>query len=117
MKIQLSLGFFRDFFRIPKNMEIDWCILVERSPQGEKVRLGVNLLAYNKAIDVAARQFVQVGTPTIVYYSAYPAKRRTVNDNVVFKGAGYEIKIPKTYVTDIYYRSVYSKEMLKDTLL
>ena len=117
MEKTLSLKFFRDFYRIPRTVGIGWCILVEHSPNGETVRLGVSLPADNKAIDVAARQFIQLGLPALVTYNAYPAVRKIEGDEVVFSGSGYEIKVPKTYVADIYYRSVYSKEMVQDTLL
>ena len=117
MEQTLSLKFFRDFYRIPRTVGIGWCIIVERSATGENVRLGVSLPANNKVIDVAARQFIQIGLPTLVTYHAYPAVRKVEGDEVVFSGSGYEIKVPKTYVTDIYYRSVYSKEMVQDTLL
>lgn len=113
----MDLGFFRELYQIPKNTEIDWCILVERSPKGENARLGIRLLAYDKVIDVAARQIVQLGLPTSTYYSAYPAKREVEGDEVVFTGSGYMFRVPETYASDIYYRTVYSDELMKDTLI
>lgn len=116
MKNSFNLKFFRDFYRIPKTVGVYWCILVERSFQGENVRLGVGLADNNKVIDVAARTFVQIGSFPVSYH-AYKADRKVEGDEVVFTGSGYEVRVPKTYVADIYYRSVYSKELAQDALL
>ena len=116
--MKVSLNFFRDFFRIPKRVRLAWCILVERGEGGyEQVRLGVRLRGTDKAIDVALREFVQLNLPTQISYTAVPAERKADGDEFVFTGAQYEVRVPVTYVSDIYYRSVYSDALVEDTIV
>lgn len=125
MEIKFSLSFFRKYFRIPSGVKLCWCILVEKSETGEKKRLGVLLCGTNKVIDVAARCFVQIGLVSVpVTYSAYPARRkRLTNSDTNFTeetfiaDSGERIGVSPTYVQDIYFRCVYSEEMMNQPLI
>jgi len=116
--IGFSLSFLRKYFCIPRVVKLRWCILVEQSEGQENLRLGVMLCGTNKVIDVAARKFVQTGLPTPVSYSAVSAIRRNEGDEVVFYGADERrLYLPNTYVEDIYFRCIYSEEMMNQPLI
>lgn len=120
MERKFSLTFFRRYFHIPEGQKICWCILVEKSEEGkENQRLGVMLCGSNKVIDIAARQFVQVGLPMPVSYSAYPAQRHVDGDDFTFTHypEGQSVMLPSTYVDDLYFRCVYSEEMMNQPLI
>lgn len=116
--IGFSLSFLRKYFRIPMVVKLRWCILVEQSEGREQLRLGVMLCGTNKVIDVAARKFVETGLPTPVSYSTMSAIRRNEGDEVVFYGADERrLYLPCTYVEDIYFRCIYSEEMMNQPLI
>lgn len=117
MEIKFSLSFFRKYFRIPSGVKLCWCILVEKSEKGEEKRLGVMLCGTNKVIDVAARQFVQTELPTPVSYVAYVSHRSNSGDEIIFKYEDGRLVLPVTYVADIYFRCVYSEEMMNLPLI
>ncbi|MBR1826001.1 MAG: hypothetical protein IJ770_05390 [Alphaproteobacteria bacterium] len=119
MDIQFSLSFFRKHFRIPSGVKLCWCILVERNEDGsEHPRLGVMVCGTSKVIDVAARQFAQIGLPTPVSYEAYVARRSVDGDEYVFTSPeDICVRVPDSYVRDIYFRCVYSEEMMNQPLI
>ena len=120
MDISFSLSFFRKCFRIPGGVKLRWCILVEKEDDGsEQQRLGVMLCGTNKVIDIAAREFVQTGLPMPVSYEAYPATRSAEGDECVFVASGTERRVntPITYVSDIYFRCIYSEELMYQPLI
>ena len=119
MEIKFSLTFFRKYFRIPAEFKLHWCILVEIDESGTECRrLGVMLCGTDKVIDVAARNFVQTGLPTHISYRAELATRRTKEDEYAFIGSdGSRIIVPVTYVSDIYFRSVFSEELQYQMLI
>jgi hypothetical protein len=98
---------------------------VEKDELGERQLLGVMLCGTSKVIDVAARSFVQTGLMSApVTYSAYPAHRGILKNpdtgltEVSFVlPSGERILVPPTYVQDIYFRCVYSEEMLNQPLI
>lgn len=117
MDIKFSLSFFRKYFRIPKGIKLCWCILVERSEGHEQQRLGVMLCGTDKVIDVAARCFVQTGLPMYVSYEAVPAVRKAEGNSVVFTDGDRRIEVAESYVSDIYFRCVYSEELQYQMLI
>lgn len=119
MEVKFSLSFFRKYFHIPNGMKLHWCVLVEKSANDEQRRLGVMLCATNKVIDVASRQFVQTDMLLMpVLYKAYPAILRKEEDEFVFTAIdGTVLRFPESYVSDLYFRSVFSEEMLFQPLI
>ena len=125
MDIGFSLSFFRKYFRIPGGVKLCWCILVEKSEKGEEKRLGVMLCGTNKVIDVTARCFVQTGLVSVpVMYEAHPASRKMFThsdtgftEEVFVTASGMRTWVPPTYVQDIYFRCVYSEEMMNQPLI
>ena len=120
MKTDFSLRFFRKYFRIPLEVELCWCVLTEKDNETmeEQQRLGVMLCGTTKVIDVAARRFVQTGLPLPVSYEAFPAVCCHLDDEMVFNTrTGTQLRLPDSYVADIYFRSVYSEEMMNQPLI
>ena len=125
MDVKFSLSFFRKYFRIPRGVRLCWCILVEKSETGANKRLGVMLCGTNKVIDVAARCFVQIGLVGVsATYEVYPANRtKLTNPDTDFTGeafvadSGESIQVSPTYVQDIYFRCMYSEEMMNQMLI
>ena len=117
MNVKNTLQFFREFFCIPRNVKIGWCILLECQRGDCTPRLGVVLKGTDKAIDVAARRFVQIDGKSEVNYVALPAVRISQADSYVYRSDNMTMSKPKTYVSDIYFRCVYSPELEKGVLL
>ena len=112
MEITFSLDFFRKFFRIPQSIRLCWCIVVKDNGDDDEPaqgRLGVMICGKRKAIDVAEREIVETGTGLPLSFSAYPAVMYD-GDKMEFETSnGLFIDVPRTYIKDLYSRSVYSE--------
>lgn len=117
MEIRFSLECIRKIFHIHPRKKIFWCVLVEKFPEGERYRLGVGLAHSNKAIEVGARRFVQLNGSALVSYHAYPAKKSKKDGMYTFRSCGGCVEVPETYISDVYYRSIYSEDMMDMPLL
>lgn len=120
MKIGFNLKFFREYFHIPKNVKISWCILEEISNDSSTRRLGVMLEGTNKVIDVARKQFVQIMLWAPVFYQAEPAEKSVGRDEIYFYSLcdpDVFLSVPKSYVEDIYFRCVYSEQLIASPLI
>ena len=117
MKIKNTLSFFREFYQIPQKVGLVWCILLEFKHGECANRLGVYLQGTDKAIDVAARRFVQIDGKSEVNYQALPAIRISQTNNYLYQSGNITMSKPKTYVQDIYFRCVYSPELQEAVLL
>lgn len=116
MKIKTTLKFFREYFRIPKKMPLRWCVIEELYESLILRRLGVELVGTGKAIDVLRRCFIEKDADGI--YQFVSATRVSKGKNYVFVCEDrLEVEVPKTLVRDIYFRCVYSDEMIKQVLL
>ena len=116
MEIKFSLKFFREYFHIPRKVRLQWC-LIEYLIDGKSVfNLGVKLGNADKVIDVAKRQFVQQRYAP-VYCNVFAAQRKSGPTAYVFVNSlGKKLTLPKSYVKDVYFRSIYSQELLKADL-
>ena len=117
MKSKNSLAFFRKQFQVPQRVRLQWCILAEDPSSITDEYLGVLVVGTNKAIHVPQRRFVQVdgrGQP-----KAYPAKKTANQKNIVFysEDGRKKLSIPKHYISDIYFRSVYSQKLIDQFLI
>lgn len=116
MKIKTTLKFFREYFRIPEKVHLRWCMIRENYNGMLLKRLGVELVGTGKAIDVLRRCFIEKDADGI--YQFVSATRVSKGKNYVFVCEDrLEVEVPKTLVRDIYFRSVYSPEMMKQVLL
>lgn len=108
-----TLKFFRKFYQIPKKQKLCWCLLEQMGVDAHpELRLGIMLPGTNKAIDVAARRFIQLCGCALVRYRAYPAKRRAVAGGYEYVCDSLKITKPKHYVQDLYFACVYSNELM-----
>ena len=117
MKSKNSLAFFRKQFQVPQRVKLQWCILVESPSLPTKEYLGVLVVGTNKAIHVPQRRFVQVDGQD--QPKAYPAKKTANQKNLVFcsEDGSKKLSIPKHYISDIYFRSVYSQKLIDQFLI
>ncbi len=114
-----TLKFLREYFRIPKSRKISWGIVEETSATGTEYRLGVVIRGTNLFLDVALRRFYSQVELRSVSRKIYPAERKS-NDrfNYVFIAEnGLSIKCSKTFIVDIYYPALYSKQLIKEGAL
>lgn len=121
MEIKFTLTFLREYYRIPKRMKLQWCIVeeVSRSRSGEperELRPGVLLSGTNLYIDIAQRRFFSTLKIGNVSRTAHAAKRTGDGNHFVFSADGLTVRVDKNYVQDLYYTSVYREELLKTTL-
>ena len=112
-----NLKFFRAYFRIPRKYKLEWCILLESDEKGTVTRLGVHLVGTDKAIDVAARYFVEIDGVSEVKYQMLPVVRKSKGDSYVYISSEMRIERPKTFIQDIYFRCIYSPELMECELL
>lgn len=119
MEITFSLDFFRKHFHIPQGVRLCWCVIVKNDDEYEKAlgRLGVMICNTNKVIDVVAREFVQTGSGLPLSYNAYPATVYEGDEMVFETPNGYRVNVSDTYITDLYFRSVYSEELISQPLV
>lgn len=116
MEIKTTLKFFREYFRIPKKVSLRWCVIEEMYDMSLLKRIGVELVGTDKAVDVLRRCFIERDSQG--GYRFVPAKRIAKKEEYLFQCEnGTSVEMPKRLVRDIYFRSVYSEEMIKQVLL
>lgn len=114
-----TLKFLREYFRIPGNKKIGWGIIEEINASGTEYRLGVDIIETNLFLDVALRRFYSKVQLRSISRKIYPAVRRScdrLNYEFVAEN-GLRIKRSKTFIADIYYPAVYSKELEEEGAL
>ena len=118
MEKKSTLKFFRKQFKIPKRQKLCWSVIVCKDGDKRYLRLGVRLVDTNKAIDVAARRFVDIEKPAPNQHFAFYATRKAKGNNYVYYGEeGSVLTLPKNFVDDIYFRCIYSKKLMQTKLL
>ena len=111
LRLTSSLNFFREFHRINEEQPLKWAVIVTTEGGVRKLSLGVFLPGTTKVLDVARREFV----------SANAKNRRTFFAERVISGKNYEymaidgsvLVLPRDYVRRSYFRSVYSKKLIR----
>ena len=111
-----TLQFIRDFHRIPKKQKLAWCII--HYPDAERpercLRLGVLLVGTSKAIDIADGIFIQ----NCQNQNAMKATRKKVGDWYVYEcEEGYAIQLPDSFIEDMYFKRIYSTNLINYFLL
>lgn len=110
MEIKSTLKFFRDFHRIPKSQKLEWCICRYdiQSNSDYKQCLGVLLTGTGKFIDIANGQFREIYGPMRVE----TVKRESDGGWYFYIGETMMMRTPKYYIHDMYYKRVYTKDMI-----
>jgi hypothetical protein len=118
MERKNSLAFFRKHFRVPKKVKLQWCILVKNDNPLTK-RLGILVTGTNKAIDVPQRRFIQVNIGDEDGFSAYPARKTRTRHNINYFSLDGKATLttPESYIKDIYFRAIYSRELIEQFLI
>ena len=114
-----TLKFLREYFKIPANKTIGWAIIKEVADY-PCCKPGVYIEGSDLFLDIAEKRFYTNYSSPLIFRRAYPATRTaqkhtyryTAKDNPQLS-----ITRAKTYITDIYYPAIYSKELEKDKLL
>lgn len=113
-----TFAFFRRYFGLPRRSALEWCVVKESTREGTQLRLGVRLKGTNLYIDVAMRRFFHEVDIPLIRRRCFPARRIGRPGEYEYRtGEGWGISKPKSYVRDIYYNSVFSKELLKTRLM
>lgn len=111
-----TLKFIREVHHIPKSQKLAWCII--HYPNAERperqLRLGVLLVGTDKAIDVADGVFVQNRSNQ----KAMVATREKLGDWYCYEcEEGYVLRLPDSFISDMYYNRIYSRDMMDNYLL
>ncbi|MBQ8630412.1 MAG: hypothetical protein IJ479_01680 [Alphaproteobacteria bacterium] len=117
--IKETLKFLREYYRIPRNKKICWGIIEEISASGTEYRLGVDVRGTNLFLDVALRRFYSKVQLRSVSRKIYPAVRRSF-DKLHYEFVaenGLRITRSKTFITDIYYPVLYSRQLEQEGAL
>ena len=113
-----TFKFLRYVYRIPQGQGLTWALLVEPNDAGSGLttKLGVRLLGTNKVLDLSTRRCV---TANDSRRNTYDAKRISLNkEEYLYKTEeGYQLILPKSYVGDLHFRSIYTKELVNAFLL
>ena len=112
-----TLQFIRDFHRIPLRQKISWCIIAYDRADCTKDRIGVFLEGTNKAIDLSTGNFEQVGREENATRRVFIVKRESEGDWHLYRHPERVVRLPKYYISDMYYRRVYSRDMIESYLL
>ena len=115
--VKNNLTFFRNYFKIPRKYKLSWCVIVVYSDE-RKLRLGVNLVGSGKIIDVAKGEFARLDSDySCDTYTAFNAVRKSRGDFFEYHATnGSVLTLPKTFVNDVFYKKVYSEELMNDPL-
>lgn len=107
--------FIREVHGIPKSQKLSWCLIIysEAERPERLVRLGVALLGTNKAIDLSDGVFINDNS----WHKVELATRRTIGDYYIYESENHVQRLPNYFVSDMYYKRVYSKEMMESYLL
>lgn len=111
-----TFKFIREFHRIPRSQKLTWCIIfypnAERREWREK--LGVSLVGTDKALDIASGKFIQVRSDQQVI----EVTRRTMGDWYIYESeGGSTLRLPRCFVSDMYYNRVFSRDLLENYLI
>src|SRR5574344_1821778 len=108
MVVRSTLSFVREYFHIPKDKKLKWCIIRIRNISSGKVhlRLGVSLVGSHKMIDVANACFVEETVNGVEEITCLPAKRSSASNNEYRYSisANEAIIFSKSYINDLYFR-------------
>lgn len=112
-----TFKFFREYFRIPQRIALQWCVVKEASSLGTELRLGVLLKGTDLYIDVAMRRFFhQIDSPA-VRRLCFPACRKDCGSDYEYRTEeGWRFIRSKRYIRDIYFTSIYHKDFSKARL-
>lgn len=113
-----TFKFFRQYFNLPRNMVLEWCIIKESTPKQTELRLGIALKGTDLYIDVAMRRFFSLIDCPAIQRCYFPARRICQKDEYQYQNpGGWVISKPKNYIRSIYSSSWYNKDLLHTTLL
>ena len=115
VRLRSTFKFIREAHGIPKSQKLSWCLIVySKAERPERlVRLGVALLGTNKAIDISDGVFIDNSSR----HKVELATRRTMGDYYIYESENHVERLPDSFVSDMYFNRVYSKEMMEDYLL
>ena len=107
--------FLRKYFNLPRSKGLRWGIVEEISyPENvekREYRLCVLILGTNKYIDIAQRRMFSQVKCGLIKRVAMPAKRLSVGKEYAYTAEnGWFIRLPKTFIADIYGSSWWQKE-------
>lgn len=111
-----TFNFIREVHRIPKSQKLAWCII--HYPNAERperqLRLGVLLVGTDKAIDLADGEFIQNRSNQ----KAMIATREKQGDWYQYEcEEGYVLRLPDYFISDMYYKRIYSTDLMDCYLL
>ena len=111
-----TFKFIREIHRIPKSQKLAWCII--HYPDAERperrLRLGVILEGTDKAIDLADGVFIQ----NCSNQKAMIATREKQGDWYHYEcQEGYTLHLPYYFISDMYYKRIYSTDLMDSYLL
>lgn len=113
-----TFAFFRRCFGLPRKAALEWCVVKESTREGTQLRLGVRLKGTSLYIDVAMRRFFHEVDIPAIRRRCFPARRIGRRGEYEYRtGDGRILVKPKNYIRDIYFNSVFSKELLKTRLM
>lgn len=105
---QNTLAFLKGVHQIPRNQKVSWALIpVEGTPNYD---LGVFLIGTDKVLNIKTGRFEQAERTLI-------AMRRSKGDWYEYSANNVVRRMPKSYVSDMYYDRIYSKEMVDSYLL
>lgn len=114
-----SLKFLRKHFKISARKKISWGIIEEKSTVNSQIsyyKPGVYIEDSNLFLDIAARRFYTANSCKKIYPATRKAERLcyryTVKDNPELS-----IVRSKTYIADILYPTIYSKDLETEDVL
>lgn len=118
LKFFSTFYFLRQYYNIPKNRKLKWCVVMEERKTGTEFRLGVSISGTDKYIDIAQRRIFSEVSCGTVSRSTSPARRTCQGKKFVYTAQnGWKIIRPKNYIADIYRSSWWRKEIVDETLL
>lgn len=116
-----SLTFFRRYYHIPDSRKLSWALISESLYDKTEIRLGIIFPDRpGTYLDVAMRRFF---SETTVFNGkgvrkAFPARRIAGRESYSFVSENGLVKeVPKNYIRDIYFTSVYSPDIFAQRLL
>lgn len=116
-----TLKFLREYFKIPASKKISWAIIEETSANGKtEYKPGIYIEGSNVYLDIAKRRFFSKVSNRTISRRVYPANRTT--EKLSYRYTAKEnpmlmICRSKTYIADVYYPAIYSKELENEMLL
>lgn len=104
------MSFLREFFRIPEHVQTCWVIIHDE----HHMRLGLEIVGRQKFIDIADACFCQV-CPKMDPKPASHVKSK--ESERFFTSDGESLILAPNYVRKLYFRRVYSEELMATPLL